>query len=233
MRKTTEEMRADRERLARLIDTPGIAPDIKETYRRTVARIDELLAAERQVGEQGAAPAPHPGERPAIILPEVEEPRKMPQERAAPAPAPTPQPTRENAAPANVARNSAPAADAPAKPTALQVSAPTPGRAIEVEIAWANGKVEKLEEGVVASDFRQRFGELLASQRVEQGRWHDVPRMTTFYRACVYYRAMCAIWQREPTPREAKVGVKGEGSPSATLWSMIIEHSKSYANEVR
>jgi hypothetical protein len=83
---------------------------------------------------------------------------------------------------------------------------------------------QRVTEGYARGRLDTYLTELAESRLARQDRFEQMPeRYDTFQRAVVYYRVLCAFWQRKVTPVDLKLG--NLGADRKRVWDLIVQNA--------
>lgn len=181
---TLDELRAQRAQVAQALALPGVPAAEADIYRETLNTIDTAIR------EKLAAQQPNPGTAPRNTAPTPPPPAArettITSVPDAPKPVPAAPPGPESAAHG--------AGQGPPIRITTDLIRATP----QLQIEWADGSTETLNEAAARSRFTSRLRDLEHSTRARQGRFSELPHYTAWWRAAGYYRALCIFWARPP-----------------------------------
>lgn len=200
-------MQAEIKQLRQALQLPNVPADEIEIYRSTIARIQDEINA-RQPKE------------PAV----TEEQRQPP---VAPMGHNTPQMGGQGGrgvrviAPGHTARLS-PDQQQAMQRTSISVPDSAAGPAT-VTIHWpdADWGPVTYTEAEARGRFTTALRDLAESKRAAQGRFDQLPRYTTWWRAVVFYRALCHFWGSPPDRQQLEIRQRSE--TYITIFTMLQE----------
>lgn len=204
MQHSIEEMQAQIAQLQRTLSLPGVPDDEKAIYRATIQKIQEKINATQPL--------------------RTEEKRQPP---VAPMGHNTPQIGGQEGrgvrviAPGHTARLS-PDQQQAMQRTSISVPDSAAGPAT-VTIHWpdADWGPVTYTEAEARGRFTTALRDLAESKRAAQGRFDQLPRYTTWWRAVVFYRALCHFWGSPPDRQQLEIRQRSD--TYITIFTMLQE----------
>ena len=192
-----DQLRTQIQVLKNALDLPNLPADEAALHKKTIERIKAQIDAGERVPAPKNPPAKPPRRQPDATAPIVVYERQV-----------TLAPTEvlNKSEPTNPMRSASPAFDADDMPEITIEAGNIPGPP-RLKIVWQDESksVEYITEGEVRSRFTSYLRDVSECKRAKQGRWADVKCSLSFYRLCVYYKALTAFWGEAPTPKQLEI----------------------------